>query len=79
MLDLRFIVERNLPSRDVQGQLSLKEAAAAFKLSRQSAAKWVARFRQSGLAGLPDRTSRPRRFAPPHSTHRWWNAWSLAA
>jgi transposase InsO family protein len=43
----------------IQGQLSLKEAAASFKLSRQSAAKWVARFRQSGRDGLRDRTSRP--------------------
>src|SRR5271167_2760294 len=42
-------------------RLSLKEAAAEFKLSRQSAAKWVARFRQAGRAGLRDRTSRPLR------------------
>src|SRR5271168_2889663 len=43
----------------IQGRLSLKEAAAEFKLSRQSAAKWVTRFRQSGRNGLRDRTSRP--------------------
>ncbi|MGH9567952.1 MAG: IS481 family transposase, partial [Candidatus Angelobacter sp.] len=44
----------------IQGRLSLKEAAAEFKLSRQSAAKWVSRFRREGLAGLRDRSSRPR-------------------
>lgn len=43
----------------IQGRLSLKEAAAEFKLSRQSAAKWVERFRREGLAGLRDRSSRP--------------------
>jgi transposase InsO family protein len=45
----------------VQGHMSLKEAAAAFKLSRQSAAKWVSRFRQAGRDGLRDRSSRPHR------------------
>lgn len=45
----------------IQGRLSLKEAAAEFKLSRQSAAKWVARFRQAGRPGLRDRSSQPHR------------------
>jgi transposase InsO family protein len=45
----------------IEGRLSLKEAAASFKLSRQSAAKWVTRFREEGEAGLRDRTCRPRR------------------
>jgi transposase InsO family protein len=50
----------------LQGDLSLKAAAAAFKLSRQSAAKWVRRYRQGGVAALHDRSSRPRRL--PRST-----------
>ena len=45
----------------IEGRLSLKEAAAEFKLSRQSAAKWVRRFRDEGEAGLRDRSCRPRR------------------
>jgi transposase len=45
----------------LEGRLSLKAAAAAFKLSRQSAAKWVRRYREEGRAGLGDRSSRPRR------------------
>jgi transposase InsO family protein len=45
----------------LQGRRGLNEAAAEFKLSRQSAAKWVARFRQHGRAGLRDRSSRPHR------------------
>ena len=43
----------------VEGRLSLREAAAECRLSRQSAAKWVRRYRESGVAGLQDRSSRP--------------------
>jgi transposase InsO family protein len=43
----------------VEGQLGLCAAAAAHKLSRQAAAKWVGRYRQLGVAGLRDRSSRP--------------------
>jgi len=43
----------------LEGRLGLNSAAAEFKLSRQSAAKWVARYRQQGRAGLHDRSSRP--------------------
>jgi transposase InsO family protein len=50
----------------LEGRLSLKEAAAEFKLSRQSAAKWVRRFRTEGPSGLRDRSSRPHR--SPRST-----------
>ena len=52
----------------IQGRLSLKEAAAEFKLSRQSAAKWVARFRHQGPAGLRDRSSRSPSFAATHGS-----------
>jgi transposase InsO family protein len=61
------IYRREELARNVlQGRLSLKEAAAEFKLSRQSAAKWVRRFRAEGQSGLRDRSSRPRR--SPRST-----------
>src|ERR1035437_3065702 len=45
----------------IQGLVSWKEAAAEFKLSRQSAAKWVRRFRTEKQPGLRDRSSRPHR------------------
>src|SRR3989442_10235888 len=45
----------------LEGRLSLKEAAAEFRLSRRSAAKWVGRYRDYGVAGLKDRSSRPHR------------------
>jgi len=45
----------------VEGRLSLREAAAECGLSRQSASKWVRRYRALGLAGLADLSSRPHR------------------
>lgn len=43
----------------VEGRLGLCAAAAAYQLSRQSAAKWVRRYREGGVAALRDRSSRP--------------------
>jgi transposase InsO family protein len=40
---------------------SLKSAAAKFSVSARTAAKWVGRYRQFGVAGLADRSSRPHR------------------
>ena len=39
------------------------EAAAAAGISRQTASKWLARWRVEGAAGLADRSSRPQRIA----------------
>src|ERR1700677_536494 len=44
---------------------TLKDAAAAFKVSTRTATKWLARFRKGGLAALSDRSSRPRRLRKP--------------
>ena len=41
--------------------VQLQSAAARFSVSSKTAAKWVARYRQFGAAGLADRSSRPRR------------------
>ena len=49
----------------LQGRLSLCEAAAEHRLSRQTAAKWVRRFKTEGMAGLTDRSSRPQRLRQP--------------
>jgi transposase-like protein len=48
-----------------EGRLSLREAAAERGISRQTAAKWVCRYREQGLAGLADRSSRPHRLRQP--------------
>jgi transposase InsO family protein len=52
--------------RDVaEGRLSLRDAAAERGLSRQTAGKWLRRYRAQGVEGLPDRSSRPRRLRCP--------------
>jgi transposase len=58
---LTVIRREELAKRILEDGLSLKEAEAEFKLSRQSAAKWVRRYREHGVAGLRDRSSRPHR------------------
>jgi len=49
-----------LARKVLEGRLSLREAAAECGLSRQSAAKWVRRYKD-GIDGLRDRSSRPHR------------------
>jgi transposase len=63
---LTIVRREELAKRVLDGRLSLREAE--FKLSRQSAAKWVRRYREHGKAGLKDRSSRPRR--SPRSTSK---------
>lgn len=65
---LTIVRREELAKRVLEGRLSLKEAEAEFKLSRQSAGKWVRRYREQGVAGLEDRSSRPRR--SPRSTSK---------
>jgi transposase InsO family protein len=40
-------------------QVTLNSAAAEFKVSAKTAAKWVRRYQREGRAGLRDRSSRP--------------------
>src|SRR5580700_891450 len=54
----------------VEGRLSLCEAAAEHRLSRQSASKWVKRYREAGVTGLEDRSSRPARLRQPTSAEQ---------
>lgn len=58
---LTVVRREELAKGVLEGRLSLKEAMAEFKLSRQSVAKWVGRYREQGVAGLKDRSSRPHR------------------
>ncbi len=45
----------------VEGRLTVRQAVAEFKLSRQSVSRWVRRFREGGRGALLDRSSRPHR------------------
>ena len=49
----------------LEGGGTLAAAAAATNVSAKTAAKWVARYRQHGAAGLQDRSCRPRRLRRP--------------
>jgi transposase len=48
--------------------LTLKQAATSFNVSAKTAAKWVRRYREQGVEGLRDRSSRPMR--PPNSRNK---------
>jgi transposase len=48
----------------------IEDAAAAAGVSTRTAYKWLARFRSDGIAGLRDRSSRPRRM--PRVTPSEW-------
>ncbi len=50
-----------LAKRVLEQGFTLKLAAANFNVSAKTAAKWVRRYRESGIAGLGDRSSRPLR------------------
>jgi transposase-like protein len=45
--------------------VTLNSAAAEFKVSARTAAKWIRRYQADGRAGLRDHSSRPRRFRRP--------------
>jgi transposase InsO family protein/transposase-like protein len=45
----------------IEGGVRVGSAAARFCVSSKTAAKWVGRYRQFGVAGLADRSSRPHR------------------
>jgi transposase InsO family protein len=53
--------------RILQLQQPVAKVAADFGISERSAYKWLARFRVEGLAGLHDRSSRPK--CSPKTTH----------
>ncbi len=59
-----------LTMKVLAGELSLNSAAAEFKLSRQSVAKWVRRYREGGSAALRDLSSRPHRSPRSISTEQ---------
>lgn len=57
-----------------EGQ-TLKAAAAAFSVCPKTVRKWVARFREEGVAGLAGRSSRPRHSPRRTSAARRAEAW----
>ena len=56
---LTFRSREALAKKIMIERLTVYAAAAAFTVSRKTAAKWVRRYRTLGLPGLRDRSSRP--------------------
>jgi hypothetical protein len=56
---LTFRSREALAKKIMIERLTLNAAAAAFNVSRKTAAKWWGRYRNLGLPGLRDRSSRP--------------------
>lgn len=48
-----------IAERVIEGGWTVTAAASAANVSRQTASKWVCRFREEGEAGLRDRSTRP--------------------
>src|SRR5207245_7768237 len=57
---LTFRSREALAKKVMLERLTLNAAAAAFNVSRKTAAKWWARYRTLGVPGLRDRSYRPR-------------------
>ena len=55
------ILREELANKVLSQAVTLNSAAAEFKVTAKTAAKWVRRFQQQGRPGLQDRSSRPLR------------------
>src|SRR5215470_9334019 len=55
------ILREELAERVLWRGLALNSAAAEFKVSAKTAAKWARRWQQQGRLGMQDRSSRPQR------------------
>ena len=56
---LTFRSRETLAKKIIVERVTLNAAAAAFNVSRKTAAKWLGRYRSLGIPGLRDRSSRP--------------------
>ena len=65
---LTFLSREALAQLVLTGGVTLNSAAAEFKVTPKTAAKWVSRYQQLGREGLADRSSRPHR--SPRRTHQ---------
>jgi transposase InsO family protein len=67
---LTVISRAAMAKKVVEQGMTLKQAAACFNVSAKTAAKWVRRYREQGMAGLRDRSSRPHRLYRPTSAEQ---------
>jgi transposase len=60
LVELSVVEQRYHAVMEVLAGIPVSEVAAGYRVSRQSVHSWVARYRDGGLAGLVDRSHRPR-------------------
>src|SRR5690242_17460332 len=53
------VLREELAKKVLSRAVTLNSAAAEFKVTAKTAAKWVRRYQQLGRAGMQDRSSRP--------------------
>ena len=58
---LTLIRREQLAQAVLVQKMTLQAAARSFHVCARTAAKWIHRYQQEGLAGLHDRSSRPHR------------------
>jgi transposase InsO family protein len=59
LVELSVVEQRYRAVLEVEAGVPVTEVAARYGVSRQSVHSWVRRYRESGLAGLVDRSKRP--------------------
>jgi transposase InsO family protein len=64
--ELSVVEQRYTAVTEVLGGMAVTEVAARYGVSRQSVHRWLRRYQAEGLAGLEDRSHRPR--SCPHQT-----------
>ncbi|MBB6399014.1 transposase InsO family protein [Actinomadura coerulea] len=60
LVELSVVEQRYQAVLQVLAGASVTEVAGRFGVSRQAVHRWLSRYREQGLAGLSDRSSRPR-------------------
>lgn len=60
LVEISVTEQRYQAVLDVRSGSTVTDVAARFGVSRQAVHRWLARYEEQGLAGLADRSSRPR-------------------
>lgn len=61
LVELSVVEQRYQAVLQVLSGASVTEVAGRFGVSRQAVHRWLGWYREQGLSGLADRSSRPRR------------------
>jgi transposase len=70
LVELSVVEQRYQAVLQVLSGASVTEVAGRLGVSRQAVHRWLSRYRDQGLSGLSDRSSRPRS-SPTRRQPRW--------